>query len=42
MNREYHKWFSPRLRKEMELLIFGHAVNPCVIFSHQDSPVLRL
>ena len=24
MNREYHKWFSPNLKKEMELLIFGH------------------
>jgi esterase/lipase superfamily enzyme len=25
MTREYHKWFSDRLGREMELLIFGHA-----------------
>ncbi len=24
MNREYHKWFSPNLRRTMELLVFGH------------------
>ncbi|GAA4315809.1 esterase family protein [Mucilaginibacter gynuensis] len=24
MKREYHKWFSTSLRKNMELLIFGH------------------
>ena len=31
MQREYHKWFSERLNKEMELLVFGHA-GPRVIF----------
>lgn len=25
MNREYLRWYSPRLHREMELLIFGHA-----------------
>ncbi len=25
MNREYHRWFSPSLQRDMELLIFGHA-----------------
>ncbi|WP_165218374.1 esterase family protein [Affinirhizobium pseudoryzae] len=25
MNREYVRWYSPRLHREMELLIFGHA-----------------
>lgn len=25
MNREYHKWYSQRLHRDMELLIFGHA-----------------
>lgn len=25
MNREYHRWYSPRLERDMELLIFGHA-----------------
>ncbi len=32
MNREYYKWFSPSLCKEMELLIFGHAGNPVLFF----------
>lgn len=32
MNREYHAWFSPRLHREMELLVFGHAGMPVVIF----------
>ncbi len=36
MNREYHKWFSPRLRREMELLVFsgdhGSTGIPCVAF----------
>lgn len=25
MHREYHRWFSPRLRRDMELLAFGHS-----------------
>jgi len=25
MHREYHKWFSPRLCRDMELLVFGRA-----------------
>ena len=32
MNREYHKWRSPRLGREMELLIFGHAGLPVLVF----------
>ena len=32
MNREYHKWFSPRLGREMEMLIFGHGGLPAVVF----------
>jgi esterase/lipase superfamily enzyme len=32
MNREYHKWFSPRLCREMELLIFGHAGARVLVF----------
>jgi esterase/lipase superfamily enzyme len=32
MNREYHKWFSPRLGREMELLVFGHAGTPVIVF----------
>jgi len=32
MNREYHRWWSPRLNRNMELLIFGHAGHPLLIF----------
>lgn len=32
MTREYHKWFSPRLNREMELLVFGHAGPRVLVF----------
>jgi esterase/lipase superfamily enzyme len=32
MNREYHKWWSWRLDRDMELLVFGHAGLPIVVF----------
>src|ERR1700691_3888766 len=32
MNREYHKWDSPRLGRDLELLVFGHAGLPVVVF----------
>jgi esterase/lipase superfamily enzyme len=32
MKREYHKWFSPALGREMELLVFGHAGAPTLVF----------
>ena len=32
MNREYHKWFSPRLGRDMELLVFGHSGMPVIVF----------
>jgi esterase/lipase superfamily enzyme len=32
MTREYHKWFSPRLNRDMELLVFGHAGIPLLVF----------
>src|SRR5579875_2513171 len=32
MNREYHKWDSPRLGRDMELLVFGHGGLPLVVF----------
>ncbi len=32
MNREYHKWYSPRLQRDMELLIFGHAGAKVLMF----------
>lgn len=32
MKREYHRWWSPRLRRHMELLIFGHAGARVLVF----------
>lgn len=32
MKREYRKWFSPTLAREMELLVFGHAGTPVLAF----------
>ena len=32
MNREYHKWYSSRLNRDMELLVFGHAGLPVLVF----------
>ena len=32
MNREYHKWFSPHVNREMELLVFGHAGARTLVF----------
>ena len=32
MNREYHKWFSPSLQREMELLVFGDKGEPVLFF----------
>jgi len=32
MHRSYHKWFSPSLNREMELLVFGHAGARVLVF----------
>jgi esterase/lipase superfamily enzyme len=32
MRREYHKWFSPTLGREMEMLVFGHDGLPAIVF----------
>lgn len=32
MNREHHRWYSERLQRDMELLVFGHAGAPVLIF----------
>jgi len=32
MHREYHRWFSPSLGRDMELLIFGHAGARVLVF----------
>lgn len=32
MNREYHKWYSPNLNRDMELLLFGTGGRPVIMF----------
>lgn len=32
MHREYHRWYSPSLNRDMELLIFGHAGARVIVF----------
>lgn len=32
MNREYHRWWSPNLERDMELLIFGHSGAKVLVF----------
>ena len=32
MNREYHKGFSRELQRDMEMLVFGHAGAPILVF----------
>jgi esterase/lipase superfamily enzyme len=32
MTREYHKWFSRELGRDMEMLVFGHCGLPIVVY----------
>ncbi len=32
MNRQYHRWYSQALNRDMELLVFGHAGPPLLVF----------
>ena len=32
MTRDHHKWFSRSLNRDMELLAFGHAGPPVIVF----------
>ncbi len=36
MNREYHHWFSPRLQRDMEFLVFGHSGAKVLVFPTRD------
>jgi len=36
MHREYHNWYSPRMDRDMELLVFGHAGAKVLIFPSRD------
>ena len=32
MNREYHRWWSHDLQRDIELLVFGHAGTKVLVF----------
>lgn len=36
MNREYHTWWSDNLKRDMELLVFGHAGAKVLVFPTRD------
>jgi esterase/lipase superfamily enzyme len=36
MNREYHRWYTPRLGRDMELLVFGHGGAKVLVFPTRD------
>jgi esterase/lipase superfamily enzyme len=36
MKREYHRWFSPRLGRDMELLAFGHSGAAALVFPTRE------
>jgi esterase/lipase superfamily enzyme len=36
MNREYHKWWSDRLQRDMEILVFGHAGAKVLVFPSRE------
>lgn len=38
MNREYHKGFSRELNRDMEMLVFGHAGTPVIVFPTSLGP----
>lgn len=36
MNREYHRWYSDRLQRDMELLVFGHGGAKVLVFPTRE------
>jgi esterase/lipase superfamily enzyme len=36
MHREYHRWYSHRLQRDMELLVFGHTGAKVIVFPTRD------
>jgi len=36
VNRQYHKWFSHNLGRDMELLVFGHSGTPVLVFPTRE------
>jgi esterase/lipase superfamily enzyme len=49
MHREYHRWYSPHLGRDMEMLLFGHAGEPVILcptsrgrfFQNEDFGLIR-
>lgn len=39
MHKETHRWFSPALNQEMELLLYGHYGQPVLVFPQQEGRV---
>ena len=38
MKREYHRWWSSELGRDMEMLIFGHDGVPAIVFPTSSAP----
>ena len=36
MRRDYHRWFSDRVHRDMEMLVFGHAGDKVIVFPTRD------
>lgn len=36
MKRDYHRWYSPHLQRDMELLVFGHGGAKVLVFPTRD------
>ena len=36
MHREYHRWYSQRLHRNLELLVFGHGGAKVLVFPTRD------
>lgn len=39
MERAYHRWFSPHMGHEMELLVFGQSGAKVLVFPHPRRPL---
>ena len=36
MNKEYIKFYSRHLNRDMEILVYGHSGKPCLVFPAQN------
>lgn len=42
MKEEYFKWYSPHLNRDVEMLVFGHAGYPVVLFPPPKVPITKI